>query len=75
MNRQRNIIVDIYIPTDEYLSWYQGAAKTVYATSIDGRSVRFPAGILQKFVTRDGVNGRFCIYFTAEGKFDRIEKL
>jgi hypothetical protein len=75
MNRARHIIVNLNISAEEYLSWYSGAARTVMATSVDGRSVRFPANILQPFVMRDGIRGQFCIFFNEEGKFDRIERL
>ena len=75
MKRQSHILVDLHISSDEYLGWYHGVAKNVRTTSVDGRSVLFPAGILQRFVTREGINGRFCIYFTAEGKFDRVERV
>ncbi|WP_344797352.1 DUF2835 domain-containing protein [Litoribacillus peritrichatus] len=75
MKRSRNIIVSLNIPADEYLRVYSGVARTVVTHSIDGRSVRFPANILQPFVTREGIRGRFCIFFTEEGKFDRIERV
>jgi len=71
----QKIVVDLNISSDEYLRYYQGAARTVLATSTDGRSVRFPAGVLQQVVTRDGVRGRFAILFNQAGKFERIERL
>ncbi len=75
MKGSRNIIVSLNISAEEYLRVYNGAARTVFAQSTDGRSVRFPANILQRFVTRDGIQGRFCIFFTDEGKFDRVERI
>ena len=70
-----SIIVDLAISADEYLRVYQGSAKLVSAIAIDGRRVQFPANILQKMVTREGIHGRFIIEFSAEGKFQRIEKI
>jgi hypothetical protein len=75
MNGSKHIIVNLNISPEEYTYWYTGTARTVLATSIDGRSVRFPANILQPFVTREGIQGTFCIYFKPDGKFDRIERL
>jgi len=72
---KQHIIVNLNISPEEYIYWYTGAARTVLATSIDGRSVRFPANILQPFITRQGIQGQFCIFFKADGKFDRIERL
>lgn len=70
-----SIIVDLAIPADEYLRVYQGSAKLVSALATDGRRVQFPANILQKMVTHEGVYGRFIIEFNREGKFQRILKV
>ena len=70
-----NIIVDLYISADEYLKIYQGSAKFIKATAIDGRSVRFPANIMQKFVLHDGLRGRFEIEFDREHKFKQVKRL
>lgn len=72
---ERAIVVHINIPHDEYLLWYQGAAQDVFTTSVDGRSVRFPAKILRPFVSHEGVRGRFQIQFDEQGKFTHIQKL
>jgi len=75
MKGSKHIIVNLNISPEEYTYWYMGSARTVLATSIDGRSVRFPANILQPFITHQGIQGMFCIFFKADGKFDRIERL
>lgn len=71
----RSIVVDIKISRDEYLRWYQGTAQDVLTSSVDGRSVRFPAKILQPFVSHEGIQGRFQIQFDDKGKFTHIKKL
>lgn len=71
----KQIVVDLQISEDEYLRVYRGQARSVLAQSIDGRRVRFPANILQSFVTRSGIHGRFRIRFDAGGQFESIEKL
>ncbi len=71
----RSVIVDLHISADQYLKLYQGVATSVLAYAQDGRRVRFPARILQPFVSREGVHGRFRILFDAEGRFQRIERL
>lgn len=68
------IEVDLDISADEYLKHYQGVAKFVRATSRDGRTVHFPTNILQPFVRREGVQGRFIIWFDQDNKFQRIER-
>jgi len=70
-----NVIVSLAIAPDEYRRWYEGSAKDVVATSIDGRRVRFPAPILRPYVTRDGIKGRFRIWFDDQFRFEKIEKV
>ncbi|WP_188151435.1 DUF2835 domain-containing protein [Teredinibacter waterburyi] len=75
MAESHHIIVNLSVSADEYLKLYSGAAQSVRATSIDGRTIRFPANILQPYVTHTGVQGCFAIHFTADSRFDRIERL
>lgn len=69
------IYVPVVIGRDEYLKYYQGSAKNVYAHDLEGRSVSFPANILQPFVTHSGISGLFAITFDSGGKFRSIEKV
>lgn len=71
----QTIVVDLAIPADEYVVLYQGVVKDVVAKARDGRVIRFPANILQRFVTRDGVYGSFAIYFDSKNKFSGIDRL
>jgi hypothetical protein len=70
----KKITIDITISSDEWLQVYRGNAKTVNAISRDGRSIQFPANILQPFTTHFGVSGSFDIYFDDQGKFSSIQK-
>lgn len=73
--RSKAIILDLRISSDEYLKLYQGRADSVVTVARDGRTVRFPADILRKFVTRDGIQGSFVIYFDTENRFQSIDRL
>ncbi|WP_019529263.1 DUF2835 domain-containing protein [Dasania marina] len=70
----QEIIVNLAISADEYLKNYQNPRINVSTTSVDGRRVHFPANILQPFVSRNGVHGRFCIRFDEKGKYQAIER-
>lgn len=72
---QGEVVIDLLISKDEYLRYYQGSAKNVLATAIDGRKVRFPANILQRFVTHSGIRGRFAIIFDNEGRFVEVQQI
>ena len=71
----KSIIVNLSISTEEFLRLYEGNAKNVFATSIDGRSIRFPAGILRPFVLHSGVRGTFQIDFDDDNRFHSIHRL
>ncbi len=70
-----SLIVDLAIAADEYLRLYEGSARDVLALARDGRRVRFPAHILRRFVTRDGIYGSFRIEFNADNSFRSVEKI
>lgn len=71
----QTIEVSLNIPADEYLALYQGQVKNVYAKSIDGRSVMFPARILQPYVLHSGIQGRFRITFDVNGRYQTIDRV
>ncbi|RLT93506.1 DUF2835 domain-containing protein [Ketobacter sp.] len=70
-----HLIVDITISPEEYLKWYQGAARSVVARSRDGRRVSFPAECLRPYVSHGGIQGSFAIYFDDNNKLLGVEKL
>ena len=63
------------ISPEQYLRYYQGGVNSVVARCNDGRSIQFPANILKPFVTRDGIQGEFEIFFDSDNRFQKIEKL
>ncbi len=67
-----SIVVDLALSAQDCQGYYLGQIKQVVARTVDGRNVRFPANILQKVLTHDGVYGRFEIEFDDQGKFVAI---
>lgn len=74
VTQHQTLEVRLNISAREYLLLYKGVARNVSALATDGRRVRFPAAILQRFVTHDGIFGLFAITFDAQGRFKAIEK-
>lgn len=66
--------VELRISWSEYLQRYRVGAAQVLAFTRDGRRVRFPANILQRFLAADGVHGHFRIHFDDTGKLLGIER-
>jgi hypothetical protein len=71
----KSIVVSLSISTEEFQRLYEGSVKTVFARSIDGRSIRFPAGILRPFVLHSGIRGTFQIDFDDDNRFHSIQRL
>ncbi len=68
-------IVRLAIPAGEFLRLYQGAVRYVVARAEDGRTIRFEASHLRRFVTADGVYGRFEIQYDRHNRFQSIRRL
>ena len=71
----QRITFRLTLSAEEFLKYYRGAARSVVVTSDDGRSLKFPASALQKFVTNDGVQGRFTLIFDDDNKLAGIERI
>jgi len=49
------------ISSERYLDYYRGVVKNVIVRSTAGQTVQFPAALLQKHVTPEGVHGFFVL--------------
>lgn len=63
------------LSSQDYQAYYRGQASTIVALSDTGARIAFPASQLQRFVTRDGVKGRFEIVYSEENRFIRLIRL
>ena len=63
------------ISPDVYQRYYQGAAKMVLVTTEQGLTLKFPAGQLQKYISHDGIRGRFEILFDDNNRLLELNKL
>ena len=71
----QRILLELSISPAQYQQYYSGRVRAVVARALDGRTVRFPASVLQQVVGHDGVQGRFAIEFSPDGKFHSIRRL
>ncbi len=46
-----------------FLEYYRAPGRTVLVQTDDGQRLSFPAGILQRFVTHEGVHGHFLVRY------------
>lgn len=69
------LIVDLALPAERYLVWYQGRAERVLMHARDGRSISLPAHHLRRFLSREGIYGSFELEFTEQGQLLDIRRL
>jgi len=75
MSHHQTIRFSVNLSYEQYLKVYQGIAKTISVVSDDGRHVVFPAGNIQPFLTKQGINGHFEMELTPLHKFIGIKKI
>ena len=71
----REITFSIRISPEEYLRYYRGSARSVVVTTDAGLRVEFPASVLQRFVTHEGVRGSFSMRFDEHNRFREIRRI
>jgi hypothetical protein len=63
------------ISAEQYLDYYRGAVRHVLARCHTGQTVQFPAGLLQPFVTAEGIHGHFALTCDDNHRNPRLERL
>jgi len=64
------------ITPQQYQHYYQGAIKQVVAAlDSSGATIQFPAALLQRFVTANGVHGRFVLRCDDDYKNSKLTKI
>ena len=71
----QGILFNLNLSYEKFLYVYKGHAKYVVAEAYDGRKIQFPAEILKPYLTREGVQGQFIIYFDEKHKFKSLSKI
>ena len=66
--------VVLNISAQAYQRLYRGEVRTVVAHDTEGRRVQFPALSLRRFVTAEGVRGRFLIHTDANHRLVDIQR-
>lgn len=68
------ILFILNFSVSEYMAYYEGVAKSVYVTCLDGRSLKFPAHVLRSHITQEGIRGVFVLEYD-NNKFKGIKKV
>ena len=73
--RTEKVFFSLAISSDEYKRYYRGNGHYVVVRSLDGRTLRFPAGWLSRFLSHEGVFGDFVIHYDDRQKLISMEKV
>jgi hypothetical protein len=63
------------ISPEEYLNYYRGIVRHVVVRAENGKTVQFPASLLQRFITPEGIHGRFALNCDQDHKHPELQKL
>ena len=63
------------LSAEQYLAYYQGAASKVVVRCTDGQSIQFPARLLTRFVTNQGIQGQFVLTCSDDMKGSALARL
>jgi hypothetical protein len=58
-----------------YLDYYRGTIRHVIVRCTNGQSVQFPASLLQRFITAEGIHGAFILTCDEHQKCLGLERL
>lgn len=67
------LIIDLDITPGQMTQYYRGLIHVVQARAVNGKTVQFPAWVLQKVVAQDGVHGRYRLLFDDNNKLIGLE--
>ena len=65
----------LHISPEEFLDYYRGTVRQVVVRCTAGQNVQFPAGLLQKFITAEGIHGQFVLTCDQNHKGAHLERL
>jgi hypothetical protein len=63
------------ISPDQYLDYYRGTVRQVIVRCASGQNIQFPASLLQRFVTPEGIHGNFVLTCDERHQNSRLERL
>lgn len=65
----------LHISPEAYLDYYRGTIRHVIVRCGSGQTVQFPASLLQRFVTPEGIHGAFVLTCDGHQKCLSLERL
>ena len=60
---------------EQYVEYYRGTVQQVLVKCSNGLTLQFPASLLQKFVTNEGIHGHFVLTCDENHKCIQLRRL
>lgn len=64
----------LQIPPEKFVDYYRGKIRMVIARCSTGQRVQFPASLLQKHLTHEGIRGSFVLTCDENHKCIALER-
>lgn len=71
----KSLMFRLNVGREEAMRYYRGEASSVVARADSGQSLQFPAIHVRRFITQNGIHGRFRIHFDSNHKLLNIERV
>ena len=68
-------VFSISLNSEQVLQFYKGVKHRVQVRTESGQSMSLPYDILLKYVTREGIHGKFEITYSNDGKLGDLIKV
>ena len=68
-------IFSLFISEHQTKTFYAAQNNRVRVVTDNGQTMSLPWEVFKPFVTRDGISGKFAVYFDAHGKFKQLKRL
>jgi len=65
----------LHLTSEQYLEYYRGTAKNVFVRANSGQTVQFPASLLQRHVSTEGIHGEFVLVCDENHKCVELQKI
>ncbi|MBU1621465.1 MAG: DUF2835 domain-containing protein [Gammaproteobacteria bacterium] len=65
----------LMLDVDQCLAFYQGLYTDVVVQAENGQTVQLPLRYFRPYISHAGVNARFVLTLTEQGKFSSLEKI
>lgn len=66
---------ELHLSPERYLDYYRGKVRSIIVRCTSGQSVQFPASLVQRFVSPEGIHGTFVLTCNANNKCVGLERL